>query len=393
VRCWPTQSGWRRNTSGVRTQQPPTRTLLTTLEAQLGKLRQGLAPLIDSDAEALIDKQEFEPLITRLRQRIAHVEAQRHQLAEQEALGPDVRLIMGRLEDFAAQVPDGLAEADWSRKREMIRALVKRVEVAHDQVKVVFRLEPRPGDSSSEKKVCKIVGGVCSPLWANLFLHYAFDLWMQRHYPHIPFERFVDDAIGHCVSEAQAQELRTALARRFADCGLELHPQKTKIVYCQDDDRRGTYPEEHFDCLGYTFRPRRSKNRWGKYCINFSPGVSNAAAKAIRHAIRQWQLRCRVDTQLDDLARMFNPIIRGWLTHYTGYYKSALYPTLQHLEWQLERRAMAKYQRLRRHRRWAEPWLRRVARRQPGLFARWRFLHAGAERSEPDEPRGSRPDL
>jgi RNA-directed DNA polymerase len=223
-------------------------------------------------------------------------------------------------------------------------------------------------------------GSVVSPLLANLFLHYAFDLWMQRHYPHIPFERFADDAICHCVSEAQAQELRTALARRFADCGLELHPQKTKIVYCKDDDRRGTYPEEHFDFLGYTFRPRRSKNRWGKYFINFSPGVSNAAAKAIRHAIRQWQLRCRVDKQLDDLARMFNPIIRGWLTYYTGYYKSALYPTLQHLDRQLARWAMAKYKRLRRHRRRAEQWLRRIARRQPGLFAHWRLLQAGAER-------------
>jgi RNA-directed DNA polymerase len=96
-------------------------------------------------------------------------------------------------------------------------------------------------------------GSVLSPLLANLFLHYAFDMWMQRQYPHIPFERFADDAICHCASEAQAQELWAALARRFADCGLELPPQKTKIVYCKDDDRRGTSPEEHFDFLGYTF--------------------------------------------------------------------------------------------------------------------------------------------
>jgi site-specific DNA recombinase len=136
----------------VHPDSPTTRTLLTTLEAQLGKLRQGLSRLIDSYAEALIEKHEFEPRITRLRQRIAHVEAQRQQLAEQEALDTDLRLIIGRLEDFAAQVQDGLAEADWSRQREMIRALIKRVEVAHDQVKVVFRIEPRPGDPSPEKK-------------------------------------------------------------------------------------------------------------------------------------------------------------------------------------------------------------------------------------------------
>jgi site-specific DNA recombinase len=129
-----------------------TRTPLTTLEAQLGKLRQGLARLIDSYADALIEKQEFAPRITRLRQRIAHVEAQRQQLAEEDALHTDLRLIIGRLEDFAAQVQEGLTEADWSRKREMIRALVKRVEVAYDQVKVVFRIDPRPGDPSPEKK-------------------------------------------------------------------------------------------------------------------------------------------------------------------------------------------------------------------------------------------------
>jgi RNA-directed DNA polymerase len=205
-------------------------------------------------------------------------------------------------------------------------------------------------------------------------------MWMPRHYPHLPFERFADDASCHGASEPQAQEFRAALARRFADCGVELHPQQTKIVYCTDDDRRGTSSDEKFDFLGYTFRPRRSKNRWGKYFVTFSPGVSPAAAKAMRQAMRQWQLRCRVDKQIDDLARMFNPIIRGWLTSYTRYDKSALYPTLQPLDRQLARWAMAKYKRLRRHRRRAEQWVRRVARRQPGLFAHWRLLHAGAGR-------------
>jgi site-specific DNA recombinase len=147
----------------VHPDSPTTRTTLTTLEAQLGKLRQGLTRLIDSYTEALIEKHEFEPRRIRLRQRIAHVEAQRQQLAETDALNTDLRLIMGRLEDFAAQVQKGLAEADWSRKREMIRTLVKRVEVAQDQVRVVFRIEPRPGDPSPEKKVCKIVGSVHFP--------------------------------------------------------------------------------------------------------------------------------------------------------------------------------------------------------------------------------------
>jgi len=228
-------------------------------------------------------------------------------------------------------------------------------------------LEPREKGSPQ--------GSVISPLLANLFLHWTFDRWMAKHHPNIPFERFADDILCHCDSEPQAQNLKEALQKRFAECGLELHPQKTRIVYCKDDDRRGRYPHEKFDYLGYTFRARRSKNRWGKYFVNFSPGVSNAATKAIREEIRDWQLRCRVDKWIDDLARMFNPIIRGWLNYYGRYYKSALYPTLRHLDRRLAHWAMAKYKRLRRHRRRAEHWVRKVALRDPALFAHWPLLH------------------
>jgi RNA-directed DNA polymerase len=158
-------------------------------------------------------------------------------------------------------------------------------------------------------------------LLSNLFLHYAFDQWMTKHHLDIPLERFADDILCHCQSEAQANRIRGVLTQRFAQCGLELHPEKTRIVYCKDDDRRGDYPNEQFDFLGYTFRPRRSKNRWGKYFVNFSPGVSNAAAKAIRQSIRDWRLDYRIDKRVDDLARMFNPITRGWINYYGRYYK------------------------------------------------------------------------
>ncbi|MGB5830731.1 MAG: group II intron reverse transcriptase/maturase [Thiohalocapsa sp.] len=221
-------------------------------------------------------------------------------------------------------------------------------------------------------------GGVLSPLLANLFLHYAFDAWMQRHYPHIPFERYADDGLCHCRSLDEAQALKAALERRFAECQLELHPEKTKIVYCKDDDRRLGYSCTSFDFLGYTFRPRRSKNRRGKYFINVSPAISNRAAKAIRHEIRRWKLPLRSDKDLEDLARMFNAVIRGWINYYGAFYKSALYPTLQHLDRKLARWATRKFKRLRRHRRRAEQWLRRIARRQPGLFAHWRLIHRAA---------------
>jgi RNA-directed DNA polymerase len=218
-------------------------------------------------------------------------------------------------------------------------------------------------------------GSVVSPLLANLFLHYTFDRWMAKYHPHIPFERFADDLLCHCDSENQARELKEMLERRFADCGLELHPTKTKIVYCKDDDRRGNYPNEKFDFLGYAFRPRRSKNRWGKFFVNFSPGASMTATKAIRERIRHWQLGCRVDRWIDDLARMFNPVIRGWLNYYGRYYKSALYPTLRYLDRCLARWAMAKYKRLRRHRRRATHWVHSVTLRDPALFAHWPMLH------------------
>src|SRR6516164_2992405 len=148
-------------------------------------------------------------------------------------------------------------------------------------------------------------GGVASPLLANLFLHYAFDVWMRRTFPNNPFERFAEDCIVHCRSEKQARFVLDAIRARLAECGLELHPTKTKIVYCKDDDRRGTYENVRFDCLGYCFYTHRAKNRWGKLFISFLPGVSDAATKAIREEIRNWQLRCRVDRWIDDLARMF----------------------------------------------------------------------------------------
>ncbi len=221
-------------------------------------------------------------------------------------------------------------------------------------------------------------GGVVSPLLSNLFLHYVFDRWMHKHYPDIPFERYADDGICHCKTLAQAQQLRAALERRFAECHLELHPQKTRVVYCKDDDRRGTYPDHSFDFLGYTFRPRRSKNRWGKFFISFTPAVSNKAAKAMRGTLRSWALHNRSDKSLEDLARMFNPVVQGWINYYASFYKSALYPTLRHVDQVLARWAERKYKKLHGHLRRARHWLARVARTRPRLFAHWKLVQPRA---------------
>src|ERR1019366_842256 len=148
---------------------------------------------------------------------------------------------------------------------------------------------------------------------ANLFLHYAFDRWMEENHPDIPFERYADDVICHCRSEEQARTLWRALEERLAACKLELHPQKTKIAYCKDTNRRGNYPEQRFDFLGYTFRPRRSKNRDGKLFVSFSPAVSDKAGKAMREVIRGWKLHHRSDLALADIAQWINPTLRGWV--------------------------------------------------------------------------------
>ncbi|TKB09086.1 group II intron reverse transcriptase/maturase [Desulforhopalus sp. IMCC35007] len=223
-------------------------------------------------------------------------------------------------------------------------------------------------------------GGVVSPLLANLFLHYAFDKWLSREYSDVPFERYADDAVCHCTTLAQAERLKSDLEARMKEVGLELHPEKTKIVYCKDDDRQGEYPQVSFDFLGYTFRARRSKNRWGKHFINFTPAISNKAAKAIRQKSRDWNWSLRSDKDLEDLAYMFNSTIRGWINYYGRYYKSALYPTLRCLDRRLVMWATRKYKRLRNHRRRATHWLDRIARKQPYLFAHWRLLYAMAGR-------------
>ena len=214
-------------------------------------------------------------------------------------------------------------------------------------------------------------GGVVSPILSNLFLHYTFDHWMRRHHPEIRFERYADDVICHCSSEAQAVALRQALEQRFAACKLELHPQKTKIAYCKDANRRGSYPEQGFDFLGYTFRPRRSMNRKGQLFVSFSPAVSEKAAKSMRTTMRRWRLHHRGDLGLDDLVRWTRSVIQGWVLYYGRFYPSALQRALRTLDAYLVRWAQRKYKRLKGHKSRAWDWLTRLQSRQPNLFPHW----------------------
>ena len=214
-------------------------------------------------------------------------------------------------------------------------------------------------------------GGVASPLLANLFLHYVFDIWMVKNQPNNPWARYADDGIAHCRSREEAEQLRERLKERFSECGLELHPEKTRIVYCKDDDRKGEYSNTRFDFLGYTFRPRRAKNRYGKIFMSFLPAVSAEAMKAMRKMIHDWRLHRKSNKSIEDISRMFNPIIRGWINYFSRFYKTELYRVLRFLNVKLILWVRKKYKRFRRHRRRAEYWLGRLARRQPTLFAHW----------------------
>ncbi len=218
-------------------------------------------------------------------------------------------------------------------------------------------------------------GGVISPLLANLFLHYAFDLWLGRAFPGVPFERYADDIICHCRSEREALTVLRAIDRRFADCGLVLHPEKTRVVYCKDTNRKGDAAVIQFDFLGYRFRPRLTTWRGWLLAASYLPAVSPEALKAIGQTIRRWSLHTRSDKALADLARMVNPSIRGWINYYSHFYKSALYPTLRRIDAFLIRWARRKFKRLRRRPRGARNWLARVIRASPDLFAHWPLLH------------------
>ena len=209
---------------------------------------------------------------------------------------------------------------------------------------------------------------------ANLFMHYAFDAWLARKCPGVQFERYCDDAVVHCASKEQARFVRDAIADRLAQVGLELHPRKTKIVYCKDADRTGSHEHEKFTFLGYEFRPRLAKNRHGKHFVSFLPAVSPEAMKAMGREIRSWHWAKRSDKSLGDLALMFNSVVQGWINYYGRFYRSRLLYFLRRLNDHLVRWACRKYdKRLRNRERRAMELLGGVAQRSPRLFAHWRL--------------------
>jgi RNA-directed DNA polymerase len=217
-------------------------------------------------------------------------------------------------------------------------------------------------------------GSAISPVLANLFMHYAFDLWMVREFPDCPFERYADDGVVHCKTRRRAELVLARLAERMQEVGLRLHPDKTRIVYCKDSSRRGEHEHISFTFLGFAFRPREAINgKTGEHFTSFLPAISPEALKAKGDRLRELRIHRQTRLSLDDLARWLNPIVAGWMNYYGRYYRSALYPLLRRVTFYLMRWAGNKYKRLRTYQRFKR-WWTRLTQREPGLFAHWQWV-------------------
>lgn len=215
-------------------------------------------------------------------------------------------------------------------------------------------------------------GSAVSPVLANLFMHYAFDCWLGREFPTVEFERYADDAVVHCVTERQARQVWAALADRMAEVGLRLHPDKTKIVYCKDDNRLGSAEHTSFTFLGYQFCPRTVRSKHGRLFTAFVPAISPKALTVISREVRRWRIHQRTGHDLAGLAERINPILRGWMNYYGRFFRSKLHPLLKRINSYLVRWARKKYRRLASFKRVKRWWVDLVDRNRR-LFAHWQW--------------------
>ena len=263
----------------------------------------------------------------------------------------------------------------------MVRAV--QANVTHEQRWIVLYVRRwlaapivMPDGRTAERDRGTPQGSAVSPVIANLFMHYAFDKWLEREFPVVEFERYADDAVVHCATEQQARKVLAALEERMAEVGLELHPDKTRIVYCKDRNRRRPdCGNTSFTFLGYTFRARQAPARQGGGAMfsAFLPAVSKDALKRMSEEVRSWRIHLRSGTELEDIASWVNPVIKGWMTYYGRFYRTALNGLLQRINTYLVRWAKRKYKRLRTFNK-VRTWWEGLTARQPRLFAHWTWM-------------------
>jgi group II intron reverse transcriptase/maturase len=219
-------------------------------------------------------------------------------------------------------------------------------------------------------------GSIIGPVLANLYLHYAMDKWLEREYGGCRFERYADDAIIHCRDMKEAQELKAALSKRLEACGLELHPEKTQIVYCKDSNRRQKGTETmSFDFLGYTFKPRLARNsQRGEWFTSWLPAVSSKSMRSMNEKMRKWEVLKKTTSTLQEVATEINPVLTGWINYYSKFYKTIFVNYVHIVNVKLASWARRKYKNLRVSKLKALRWLNGISMRQPKLFAHWALL-------------------
>ena len=218
-------------------------------------------------------------------------------------------------------------------------------------------------------------GSVIGPILSNLYLHYAMDQWLTSNYPDFRFERYADDAVIHTRAGEQAEKLKEALGKRLKDCGLELHEEKTKVIYCKDSNRRIKRQKVvSFDFLGYTFKPRQAQNSHRKETFtDFLPGVSITSMKAMNEKLNKMPILRIPGIEIEAVAKELNPVLQGWINYYGKFYKTKLKDFMRGINAKLANWAIRKYKKLRVSLTSAMKWVTRLYKQKPNLFAHWTF--------------------
>ncbi|MHB1922526.1 MAG: group II intron reverse transcriptase/maturase [Chitinophagaceae bacterium] len=217
-------------------------------------------------------------------------------------------------------------------------------------------------------------GSCVSPILANLFLHYGFDQWMAKEFKTIEFERYADDIIVHCVTERQAEYVLGKVKERLNACKLEVNPEKTKIIYCRDSNRKATTKREvMFTFLGFDFKPRECVSKSGVVFYSFTPAISGKARKKITSELRIMKLHRKTRTTLQDIAEMINSKMRGWINYYGKFRRSALRVIFLRINESLLKWVRSKYKSYRYSKWKAIHWLKAQVKAEPAMFVHWKL--------------------